>query len=55
MLLWTFMWGTLGAFLDVPIAIATRTMYEQFRSTRWVAEIFSGQSSKESKAVETPT
>ena len=50
-LLWTFLLGALGAFLGVPIAIATLTMYEH----RWVAEIFSGQSSKESKAVETPT
>jgi predicted PurR-regulated permease PerM len=39
--LWTFLWGALGAFLGVPISIATLTTLEQFPSTRWVAEILS--------------
>jgi predicted PurR-regulated permease PerM len=40
--LWTFLWGALGAFLGVPLSIAALTICEQFPSTRWVAEILSG-------------
>lgn len=40
--LWTFLWGALGAFLGVPLSIATLTILDQFPSTRWVAEILSG-------------
>ncbi len=40
--LWTFLWGGLGAFLGVPLSIAALTIFEQFPSTRWVAEILSG-------------
>ena len=40
--LWTFLWGALGAFLGVPLSIATLTILEQFPSTRWVAETLSG-------------
>ncbi|MGD9544485.1 MAG: AI-2E family transporter [Methylocystis sp.] len=39
--LWTFLWGALGAFLGVPLSIATLTIFEQFPSTRWAAEILS--------------
>jgi AI-2 transport protein TqsA len=46
-LLWTFLWGALGAFLGVPLAIATLTVCEQFPSTRWIADILSGDSPKE--------
>ncbi|WP_292533496.1 AI-2E family transporter [Methylocystis sp.] len=41
--LWTFLWGALGAFLGVPLSIATLTILEQFPSTRWVAAILSGE------------
>jgi len=40
--LWTFLWGALGAFLGVPLTIATLTILEQFPSTRWLADILSG-------------
>jgi AI-2 transport protein TqsA len=40
--LWTFLWGALGAFLGVPLVIAALTICEQFPSTRWVANILSG-------------
>jgi AI-2 transport protein TqsA len=53
-LLWSYIWGLLGAFLGVPLAIATLTLCEKFPSTRWIAEIFSGQSPKESKADHLP-
>jgi AI-2 transport protein TqsA len=39
--LWTFMWGALGAFLGVPLAIAALTLCEQFPSTRWIADLLS--------------
>jgi len=38
-ILWTFLWGALGAFLGVPLSIAALTILEQFPSTRWLAEI----------------
>lgn len=40
--LWTFLWGALGAFLGVPIAIATITLLDEFPSTRGIADILSG-------------
>jgi len=49
-LLWTFLWGALGAFLGVPLAIATLTICEQFPSTRWIADILSGDSPREASA-----
>jgi len=53
-LLWTFIWGVLGAFLGVPLAIATLTLCEKFPSTRWISEIFSGESPKDSKPARLP-
>jgi AI-2 transport protein TqsA len=41
-ILWTFIWGALGAFLGVPLAIAALTLSEEFPSTRWVSELLSG-------------
>ncbi len=46
-LLWAYIWGLLGAFLGVPIAIATLTLCEKFPSTRWISEVFSGEPRKE--------
>ncbi|WP_424363258.1 AI-2E family transporter [Methylocystis parvus] len=40
--LWTFLWGALGAFLGVPIAIAFITLLAEFPSTRSIADILSG-------------
>lgn len=40
--LWTFLWGPLGAFLGVPLAIAAITLFEEFPSTRGIADILSG-------------
>jgi hypothetical protein len=40
---WTFMWGALGAFLGVPIAITALTMCEQFPSTRWISAILAAE------------
>lgn len=41
-ILWAYLWGALGAFLGVPLAIATLTLFEEFPSTRWIADILSG-------------
>jgi len=51
-LLWTFLWGALGAFLGLPIAIAVLTICDQFPSTRWIAEMASGQAPTDSKLAE---
>ena len=37
--LWTFLWGALGAFLGVPITIAMLTLLEQFLSARWLSDL----------------
>lgn len=43
---WMFLWGIPGAFIGVPIMVAALTICEQSSSTRWVAELFSGQDDK---------
>ena len=40
--LWTFLWGALGAFLGVPITIAMLTLLEQFLSARWLSDLLAG-------------
>jgi AI-2 transport protein TqsA len=44
--LWTFLWGALGAFLGVPITIAAITLFDEFPATRGVADIMSGGRTK---------
>lgn len=41
-ILWTFLWGALGAFLGVPLAIAAITFLDEFPSTRPAADLLSG-------------
>jgi AI-2 transport protein TqsA len=41
-ILWTYLWGALGAFLGVPLAIAALTLIEEFPSTLWITDILSG-------------
>ncbi len=40
--LWTFLWGALGAFLGVPVTIAMLTLLEQFPSARWLSDLLAG-------------
>jgi len=42
---WMLLWGIPGAFIGVPIVVAVLTICDQFSSTRWIAELFSGQES----------
>lgn len=37
---WTWLWGLGGAFIGVPIAIATLTLCQEHPSTRWITELF---------------
>ncbi len=46
--LWTFLWGALGAFLGVPLAIAAITLLDEFPPTRGIADILSGGRCKSS-------
>lgn len=39
-----FLWGIPGAFIGVPVLIAALTLCEQFRESRWVADLLSGRS-----------
>jgi predicted PurR-regulated permease PerM len=36
-------WGIPGAFIGVPILLATLTLCAQFPASRWVADLLSGQ------------
>lgn len=40
--LWTYLWGLFGAFIGVPIAIATVTFCAQYPSSRWLADLLGG-------------
>ncbi len=40
-ILWTYLWGPVGAFLGVPLAIATLSVLEQFATSKWVADLLS--------------
>jgi predicted PurR-regulated permease PerM len=39
----TFLWGVPGAFIGVPVLIATMTVCQHFEGGRWVATLLSGQ------------
>ncbi len=41
-ILWTYLWGPVGAFLGVPLAIALLSVLEQFESSQWAAALLSG-------------
>lgn len=51
-LLWTYLWGAPGAFIGLPLAIAFLTVCENFPSTRWIAEILSGDSADKRQPLE---
>jgi predicted PurR-regulated permease PerM len=46
---WTFLWGLYGAFIGVPIAIATLTFFAHYPRTRWIAELFAARPPEGSK------
>jgi AI-2 transport protein TqsA len=39
---WSFLWGTPGAVIGVPITIAILTLCEHSDSTPWIAMLLSG-------------
>ncbi len=39
----SFLWGIPGAFIGVPVLIATLTICQQFPGSRWVADLLSGR------------
>jgi AI-2 transport protein TqsA len=39
---WTFLWGTFGAFIGVPIVLAVLTFCAQHSSSRWVSDLIGG-------------
>lgn len=39
----SFLWGIPGAFIGVPVLIATLTICQQFPRSRWVADLLSGR------------
>jgi predicted PurR-regulated permease PerM len=38
-----FLWGIPGAFIGVPVLIASLTLCQQFPASRWVADLLSGR------------
>jgi predicted PurR-regulated permease PerM len=49
---WTFLWGIAGALIGVPIMIVVLTALEETPSTRWIADLLSGQSSADDERVD---
>ncbi len=49
---WTYLWGIFGAFIGVPITIAILTYCEKGASTRWVADLFGGESADRKSAAD---
>ncbi|WP_127088113.1 AI-2E family transporter [Aquabacter cavernae] len=49
----SFLWGLEGAFIGVPILIATLTVCARSTSARWVADLLSGRDPPETPAAET--
>ena len=41
-LFWTFLWGIFGAFIGVPIALASLSFCSELPSTRWIADLLGG-------------
>ena len=41
---WSFLWGLPGAFIGVPIVISLITLSDQNSSSRWISDIFGGDS-----------
>jgi predicted PurR-regulated permease PerM len=39
----SLVWGIQGAFIGVPVLIATLVLCEEFPASRWVAELLSGR------------
>jgi AI-2 transport protein TqsA len=39
---WSYLWGISGAFIGIPIVVATVAMLNQFPSCRWLSLILSG-------------
>lgn len=44
---WSFLWGIAGAFIGVPIAIATLTICKQHPSSRWLSDMLGGPRDRE--------
>ena len=40
--LWSALWGVAGAFLSTPIAVMVMAITAEFRGTRWIAVLLSG-------------
>jgi AI-2 transport protein TqsA len=51
-LFWSFLWGIAGAFIGVPIVIATLTFCKQHPSSRWLAEMLGGPPAHETERLE---
>lgn len=40
--LWSALWGVIGAFLSTPLAVMAMAITAEFRSSRWIAVLLSG-------------
>jgi len=43
---WSFLWGIPGAFIGVPLTIATLTICEQYAATRWLPVLLSDSAAR---------
>jgi predicted PurR-regulated permease PerM len=51
---WTYMWGTFGAFIGVPITIAIVTFCAQHPSSRWISDLIGGPGTPEKAPLAVP-
>src|SRR5690606_22186016 len=40
--LWSALWGVIGAFLSTPLAVMVMAITAEFRGSRWIAGLLSG-------------
>jgi predicted PurR-regulated permease PerM len=46
---WGFLWGIPGAFIGVPILITVIVICAQYPSSRWIADLLSGNAPNAAK------
>ncbi|GHE59233.1 MULTISPECIES: AI-2E family transporter [Roseivirga] len=43
LMLWGFVWGVPGLIMSIPITVFLKVLFEQYKSTRMIAQLMSGQ------------
>ena len=43
LMLWGFVWGVPGLIMSIPITVFLKVLFEQYKNTRMIAQLMSGQ------------